>query len=108
MTVVQDAGDMLFFPPNWGHSVITKKGPNVMLNLRETAFGIGFMQMPWRILEAVAARFVSEISQWQYTHAKTTKMQDMLIEYRLDIIGTNGIDSPCTDMWKNMLNDESL
>lgn len=28
-------GDVMFFPPGWAHSVITHKGPNIMINFRK-------------------------------------------------------------------------
>lgn len=34
-TVLQEPGDMLIFPPHWAHAVITKRGPNVMINFRK-------------------------------------------------------------------------
>ena len=37
---VQDAGDLLYFPPQWAHAVVTQAGPNFMLNMRRLAFGM--------------------------------------------------------------------
>jgi hypothetical protein len=46
-----DEGDVLYFPPQWVHAVITSKGPNFMLNLRNGAFLKSLFANPFRFLE---------------------------------------------------------
>lgn len=45
---VQEAGDLLYFPPQWAHAVVTQAGPNFMLNMRRLAFGMSLYINPFR------------------------------------------------------------
>lgn len=48
---VVEEGDVLFFPPQWLHAVVTSKGPNFMLNLRNVALLKSFFVNPFRFME---------------------------------------------------------
>jgi hypothetical protein len=72
---VVDAGDLLVFPPNWGHSVLTQAGPNVMLNMRETALRQSLFERPLRFLETLWAFAVLERKPHSTTHYNKLQMQ---------------------------------
>jgi hypothetical protein len=42
---VSQPGDVLFFAENWGHIVLTKGGPNLMMNFRKLEFK-NFLRQP--------------------------------------------------------------
>jgi hypothetical protein len=42
---VSQPGDVLFFSENWGHTVLTHAGPNIMMNFRRLEFG-NFLRHP--------------------------------------------------------------
>ncbi len=98
IVAVQEEGDFLYFPPNWGHAVLTKKGPNAMLNLRETAVDSSFMELPFRAIEAVLAVITSKFSNRIYSHTHLSVLQKALTFH------SNMTDSPCASLWKEMLN----
>lgn len=45
-------GDVLFFSENWGHTVLTKAGPNFMLNFRKMELG-NFLRRPFDWLHSM-------------------------------------------------------
>jgi len=97
----QEEGDMLFFPPFWGHAVITKAGPNVMLNFRKMSLMRPFMNNPFRFFEAVMSSIVMNANFNQRRRSPTDiKQQEWAYPYR------HGEDysSSCKDTWKAMLN----
>lgn len=59
--VVEEAGDMLVFPPHWAHAVISKKGPNVMVNLREFRILDAIKANGFRIFQFVLLKMINRI-----------------------------------------------
>jgi hypothetical protein len=107
--VVQDEGDMLFFPPHWGHAVMTKAGPNVMLNYRVPVLSpYKHRKSLMRFGEALTAALINKLSAFQIGHSHE---KDSPINRDLRALGNaershGGYDSPCADTWKTMLNHE--
>lgn len=97
----QEEGDMLFFPPFWGHAVVTKAGPNVMLNFRRPSLLRPFIANPFRWLEALVSGIVMNADFNQRRRSPTdVKLQSYAYPYRH---GEN-FDSPCKNRWKEILN----
>jgi hypothetical protein len=98
---VQEPGDMLFFPPLWGHTVITSKGPNVMLNLRQVSIMTALTSL-WNGLEpSLGSLFMTvfdKAGNKVYSHTKTKRSQYLLQSFDAKIV-----DSPCKNLWKKML-----
>lgn len=105
---VQEAGDYLYFPPMWGHSVITKAGTNVMLNMRQHPSR--FPKHVFRALEAVLSVLI--VDGWAfskpYSHAVYRPVQQQFNLYEKAHREANPDrkvpDSPCAGLWKDMLN----
>jgi hypothetical protein len=100
--VPQEEGDLFYFPPLWGHAVVTKAGPNVMLNFRRVALVGPIINFPFRILEAfVATLFMTPV----YTHRRGSSTDNRLAElaYPYRHSGEN-FDSSCMDEFKAILN----
>ena len=53
--VVAEEGDLVIFPPLWGHVVVSHRGPNVMFNLRERTLFDSFLIHPVRFLRSVVS-----------------------------------------------------
>ena len=96
---------MIVFPPNWGHTVLTMAGPNVMLNMREQAFWQSFSEQPFRFLETMWSFIVME----RRRHATTAynKLQMELYRQREMYYDNNDTfvppDSGCKDVLKTLL-----
>lgn len=57
---VTGPGDLLVFPPLWGHTVITQAGPNAMVNIRRKTLLQPFLSQPIRTLETIISTFLLE------------------------------------------------
>lgn len=105
---VQEEGDLLFFPPQWGHAVVTKSGINVMCNVREFAIAKSFFTYPRKVLEGLFAKFHLEGFGSPFNHARLNKAQQKMKSYLEPryAAGSNFAppDSGCKDVWLEMLN----
>jgi len=78
---VVEEGDLLIFPPLWGHAVLTQAGPNVMLNLRQVNIWNALYHQPLRLLES----FLSTVLLYQrggHSTSKWNKVQKRLHDQR--------------------------
>ncbi len=57
---VTGPGDLLIFPPLWGHTVITQAGPNAMVNIRRKTILQPFLSQPIRTLETILSTLLLE------------------------------------------------
>jgi hypothetical protein len=110
--VVQEEGDMLYFPPHWGHAVITKAGPNVMLNYRVPQLNpyahrktlLTFLEALTMLAIDTALTGLKSAAGAQYEHEKT---RGLAAGYK--ILGNaerslGDYNSPCMDKWIVMIN----
>jgi hypothetical protein len=96
MVVVQEEGDFLFFPPHWGHSVVTQAGPNVMLNLRQAHLSLSFMRQPWRMIETLLSMASIKASRHIFNPQHLNPVQRILL------FGSVA-NSVCESVWSVML-----
>jgi hypothetical protein len=78
LIAVQEEGDLLFFPVHWGHAVLTKEGPNVMLVLREKALLAGFLRQPRRLIEGLLSLIVTSANVRIFSHKHVNPVQQQL------------------------------
>ena len=99
LIALQEPGDFLYFPPNWGHAVITQKGPCAMMNLRRQALGLSFWSSPWTTVQFLATKvqekFISK--SLIYAHYKSSKLMSSMF-FNEDVV-----DSPCAPLWRDMM-----
>jgi hypothetical protein len=118
-----EEGDLLYFPPQWPHAVITSKGPNFMLNMRVAVPLKSLFVNPFRFVEwALGTAIVKATGQKPrkiFSYAQMRGFNKRMNEffqsmYGLDVLGeeidkvvqTNGYvptESPCKESWVNLL-----
>lgn len=110
--VLQEEGDLLYFPPLWGHAVITKAGPNVMLNMRETRPLKVLFDTPFRAIETMMSVVVSHGGfgkRQPFSHAIYTGIQGALRRWQdqhRDVLPNRASpDTPCKGFFKELLNN---
>ncbi|RYG67368.1 hypothetical protein EON64_07595 [archaeon] len=96
---VADPGDLVYFPPHWGHAVVTKAGPNVMFALREPALLSAFLRAPFRLIEGVVNLYMTPQDERQFSHKRPNPVQ------RAFLMATVA-NSPCRDLWGEMMRRE--
>ena len=108
IVAVQEEGDLLFFPPQWGHAVITKSGVNVMCNVREFAMVKSFFTYPRKVLEGLFAKIYLDGIAAPFNHARLNNAQQKMKSYLEDRYAADpnfaAPDSGCRDTWVEMLN----
>ena len=107
LLAVQEEGDMLYFPPHWGHAVMTRAGPNVMLNYRVPAVN-PFKQAKTarRFAEALTSALINRLMAFRiaHSHEKLSPLNRDLRALGNAERAKGGYDSPCADTWRAMLN----
>ena len=100
-----EPGDLLVFPPLWGHSVITQAGPNVMLNLRQRTLWKSFSMQPLRFLETLFSTKI--LGNTQHATAKFNKLQMELYKQREKHYEAESWvppESACKNLYSKILN----
>lgn len=104
---VQEEGDLLFFPPQWGHAVVTKSGVNVMCNVREMAVGKSLLTYPRKVLEGLFAKAYLDGFSAPFNHARMNtaqlKMKSFIEQIYRDDKDFLPPESGCKDKWIEML-----
>jgi hypothetical protein len=105
---VQEEGDLLFFPPQWGHAVVTKSGFNVMCNVREFAIAKSFFTYPRKVIEGLFAKAYLDGFTAPFNHARMNtaqqKMKSFLEEKYASSETFASPESGCKETWTEMLN----
>ena len=103
----RSVGDLLVFPPLWGHSVLTQAGENVMLNLRRRSLG-GLLSQPRRFIESVLSSLI--LGARSHSTAKLNKLQAHLFNQRMAKYSTSDNwvppESSCKEIFRDILNKE--
>ena len=102
LVVPQEEGDLFYFPPLWGHAVVTKAGPNVMLNFRRISILQPFLAYPLRFIEVLTSSMVMSTT-FNDRRKSGTDMKFREYSYPYRHAGKN-YDSGCSDQWKAILN----
>ena len=109
IVAVQEEGDLLFFPPQWGHAVVTRKGVNVMCNIRQTAFLKSFFTNPRKLPEALFAKLFLDGVNKPFNHASLNAAQ-IDLKHRMEARYRNSPgfvppESGCKETWTKMLEE---
>lgn len=108
IVAVQEEGDLLFFPPQWGHAVVTKSGINVMCNVREFALVKSLFTYPRKVVEGLFAKVHLDGILAPFNHARLNKAQQKMKNYLEERYASDSSfaapDSGCKDTWIQMLN----
>ena len=108
IVAVQEEGDLLYFPPQWGHAVVTKSGINVMCNVREFSILQSFLTYPRKVLEGLIAKAYLDGFSAPFNHAKMNSAQLKMKSYLEDKYMVDEVfaspNSGCKDKWIDMLN----
>ena len=103
---VQEEGDLLFFPPQWGHAVVTKAGVNVMCNVRLAALGKSLLTNARKLLEAGIAKLYLDGAA-PFSHAGLNPPQQKIADYVQRRYASNAAfvppESGCKQTWIDML-----
>eukprot|EP01039_Chlorochromonas_danica_P004053 gene4054-4432_t len=95
-------GDIIFFSENWGHAVLTKKGPNFMLNFRKMEIG-NMLRRPFDWFNALylALRYRPQ----HRLGRDTTPFNDLLPVYmaKMNALCDDGKRAPWDDDMTNLL-----
>jgi hypothetical protein len=109
IVAVQEEGDLLFFPPQWGHAVVTKAGVNVMCNIRETAILKSLATNFWKVPEAIFAKLYLD-GFTVFNHARLNEAQAEMKRRMLQKYSENPNfippESGCKQNWIDMLEAE--
>jgi hypothetical protein len=103
---VQEEGDLLFFPPQWGHAVITKAGVNVMCNVRLAAIGKSLLTNARKVVEAAIAKIYLDGAA-PFSHAGLNQAQQKMTDFMTQRYAADSHftppDSGCKQTWIDML-----